>query len=105
MTGSHIHPNLGQWNPNDSSRHASVWNLVGLTLRRVAQHGFYASPAMMHTTAIAIAGLVVYGASEMTVVSNFSFSISCMLILAIIADILILPALLMLGTKNSNPES
>ena len=76
-------------------------NIITPVRKSIAQCG----PAMMHTTAIAIAGLVVYGASEMTVVSNFSFSISCMLILAIIADILILPALLMLRTKESNANS
>ena len=58
-----------------------------------------------HTTAIGTAGLLVYGASEMTVVSNFSFSITSMLVLAIVADILMLPALLMLGVKKSNAQS
>ena len=60
---------------------------------------------MLHTTAIGTAGLLVYGASEMTVVSNFSFSITSMLVLAIAADILMLPALLMLGVKKSNAQS
>ena len=41
----------------------------------------------------------------MTVVSNFSFSITSMLVLAIVADILMLPALLMLGIKKSNAQS
>ena len=76
-------------------------NIIAPVRQAISQCG----PAMLHTTAIGTAGLLVYGMSEMTVVSNFSFSITCMLVLAIIADILILPALLMLGVKKSNAES
>ena len=76
-------------------------NIVAPVGQAISQCG----PAMLHTTAIGTAGLLVYGASEMTVVSNFSFSITCMLVLAIVADILMLPALLMLGVKKSNDES
>ena len=76
-------------------------NIVAPVRQAISQCG----PAMLHTTAIGTAGLLVYGASEMTVVSNFSFSITGMLVLAIVADILMLPALLMLGVKKSNAES
>ena len=76
-------------------------NIVDPVQKAISQCG----PAMLHTTAIGTAGLLVYGASEMTVVSNFSFSITGMLVLAIVADILMLPALLMLGVKKSNAES
>ena len=76
-------------------------NIVSPVQQAISQCG----PAMLHTTAIGTAGLLVYGASQMTVVSNFSYSISSMLVLAIVADILLLPALLMLGIKKSNAES
>ena len=76
-------------------------NIVTPVQKAISQCG----PAMLHTTAIGTAGLLVYGASEMTVVSNFSFSITSMLVLAIVADILMLPALLMLGIKKSNAQS
>lgn len=76
-------------------------NVVTPTRKAISQCG----PAMLHTTAIGSAGLLVYGASEMSVVSNFSYSITCMLVLAIIADIFILPALLMLHVRKSKPES
>ena len=76
-------------------------NIVDPVQKAISQCG----PAMLHTTAIGTAGLLVYGASEMTVVSNFSFSITSMLVLAIVADILMLPALLMLGIKKSNAQS
>lgn len=79
----------------------STTNILGPVRKAISQCG----PAMLETTAIGSAGLLVYGFSEMTVVSNFSISITCMLVLAIIADILILPALLMLHVKKSKPES
>ena len=78
----------------------STANIVAPVRKAISQCG----PAMMHTTAIGSAGLLVYGISEMTVVSNFSISITCMLILALIADILILPALLMLHVNKAKPE-
>ena len=79
----------------------STSNILAPVRKAISQCG----PAMLETTAIGSAGLLVYGFSEMTVVSNFSISITCMLVLAIIADILILPALLMLHIKKSKPES
>ncbi len=60
--------------------------------------------AMSHTTAIGSAGLLVYGISEMVVVKNFSLAITGMLVLALIADIFVLPALLLLHTKSEKSE-
>ena len=59
-------------------------------------------PAMLHTTAIGSAGLLVYGLAEMVVVKNFSVAITGMLVLALVADIFLLPALLLLHTKSKN---
>ena len=63
-------------------------------------------PAMLHTTAIGSAGLLVYVFSEMVVVKNFSLAITGMLVLALIADVFMLPALLLLHTKsNKNSDA
>ena len=62
-------------------------------------------PAMLHTTAIGSAGLLVYGFSEMVVVKNFSLAITGMLVLALVADIFMLPALLLLHTKRPKAET
>ena len=56
---------------------------------------------MMHTTAIGSAGLLVYGMSRMVVVKNFSLAITGMLVLALLADILVLPALIMIFAKKT----
>lgn len=61
--------------------------------------------AMSHTTAIGSAGLLVYGISEMVVVKNFSLAITSMLVLALVADIFVLPALLLLHTKSEESET
>ena len=61
--------------------------------------------AMLHTTAIGSAGLLVYGISEMVVVKNFSLAITGMLVLALVADIFVLPALLLLHTKSEKTET
>jgi len=61
--------------------------------------------AMLHTTAIGSAGLLVYGISEMVVVKNFSLAITSMLVLALVADIFVLPALLLLHTKSQTTET
>ena len=61
-------------------------------------------PAMLKTTSIGSAGLLVYGASDMVVVKNFSLAITGMLILALLADIFILPALLFLCAKDTESE-
>jgi len=55
---------------------------------------------MLHTTAIGSAGLLVYAFSEMVVVKNFSVAITGMLVLALLADVFMLPALLLLHTKH-----
>ena len=78
----------------------TITNIVAPIRETISQCG----PAMLHTTSIGSAGLLIYGISEMTVVSNFSISITCMLVLALIADILILPALLMLHVKKAKPQ-
>ena len=62
-------------------------------------------PAMLHTTAIGSAGLLVYGFSQMVVVKNFSFAITGMLVLALLADIFMLPALLLFRTRRSESEN
>jgi len=60
--------------------------------------------AMLHTTAIGSAGLLVYGISEMVVVKNFSLAITSMLVLALVADIFVLPALLLLRMKSEKQK-
>ena len=55
---------------------------------------------MLHTTAIGSAGLLVYAFTEMVVVRNFSLAITGMLVLALLADVIMLPALLLLHTKQ-----
>ena len=71
---------------------------IGLTM---AQCG----PAMLKTTSIGSAGLLVYGLSDMVVVKNFSLAITCMLVLALLADIFILPALLLLFAKKTGAKA
>ncbi len=61
--------------------------------------------AMSHTTAIGSAGLLVYAVSEMVVVKNFSLAITGMLVLALVADIFVLPALLLLQTNSKEKET
>ena len=58
-------------------------------------------PAMLHTTSIGAAGLIVYGYSDMPVVRNFCLAITAMLILALLADIFWLPAILEFGQRKS----
>ena len=60
--------------------------------------------AMSHTTAIGSAGLLVYAVSEMVVVKNFSLAITGMLVLALVADIFVLPALILLHTKSEKTK-
>jgi len=73
----------------------SAANVLSPIQKAISQCG----PAMLHTTAIASAGLLVYGLSEMVVVKNFSIAITGMLVLALVADVLMLPALLLIHTK------
>lgn len=62
-------------------------------------------PAMLHTTLIAAAGLMVYYFSELLVVSRFAWAISLLLTIALIADVVILPALLFLVSSYSANEN
>ena len=62
-------------------------------------------PAMLKTTSIGGAGLLVYGFSDMLVVKNFSLAITCMLVLALLADIFILPALLFLCVRKTKAKN
>ena len=51
-------------------------------------------PAMLGTTLIGGAGMIAYAFSEMTLISNFAIFIVLMLIVALVADVFMLPALL-----------
>lgn len=73
----------------------SAANVLGPVRQAICQCG----PAMFHTTAIGSAGLLVYVWSEMVVVKHFSLAITGMLVLALVADVFMLPALLLLHTK------
>ena len=53
-------------------------------------------PAMWHTTLIASASLMTYYFSSMLVVSRFAWAISLLLAVALVADVLMLPALLLI---------
>lgn len=64
-------------------------------------------PAMLHTTLIAGAGIFSYYFSNMLVISRFSWSIASLLAVALIADVLMLPAILFVFAKDKsklNPE-
>ena len=79
----------------------SAANVLPPIQKAISQCG----PAMLQTTAIGSAGLLVYGYSEMVVVKNFSLAITGMLVLALLADIFMLPALLLLRTKKSETKN
>ena len=74
----------------------SAVNVLSPVRQAICQCG----PAMLHTTAIGSAGLLVYVFTEMVVVRNFSLAITGMLVLALLADVFMLPALLLLHTKQ-----
>lgn len=61
-------------------------------------------PAMLGTTLIGGAGLIVYAFSQMTLISNFSIFIVLMLIVALIADVFMLPALLYMFCMEDAPD-
>ena len=67
-------------------------NVASPLRKAIAQCG----PAMLHTTLIGCAGLIVYGFTEMVVVRHFAMAICFMLVMALVADILMLPALVWL---------
>lgn len=71
-------------------------NVVGPIQNTIGQCG----PAMLHTTLIASAGLFVYYFSDLLVVSRFSWAISVMLVIALIADVIMLPAILFLVSNS-----
>jgi len=77
---------------------ANITAPVGLTLSQCG-------PAMLKTTSIGGAGLLVYGISDMVVVKNFSVAITCMLVLALLADVFLLPALLFLCVRKNEPHA
>lgn len=60
-------------------------------------------PAMLHTTLIGGAGLIVYYFSDMLVVSRFSWAITVLLMIALLADVIILPAILFLFGRSMEP--
>ena len=62
-------------------------------------------PAMLHTTMIAAAGLMVYYFSELLVVSRFAWAISLLLVIALLADVIMLPAILLLFSKKPATDS
>lgn len=76
----------------------STSNVVEPVRKTIAQCG----PAMLHTTLIGSAGLFVYYFSEMLVVSRFAWAISTLLVIALLADVLMLPAILFLFAKSKD---
>ncbi|MDA7923809.1 MMPL family transporter, partial [Mariniblastus sp.] len=75
-------------------------NVVDPVMQTIAQCG----PAMLHTTLIGSAGLLVYYFSDMLVVSRFAWAISILLVIALLADVLMLPAMLFLFSKSKNGD-
>lgn len=74
----------------------SLVSLDGPIENTISQCG----PAMWHTTLIASASMLTFYFSEMLVVSRFSWAISSLLAVALLADVLMLPALLFLLRKK-----
>ena len=61
-------------------------------------------PAMLHTTLIAGSAIGIYGFSELLVMSRFSSVITILLLIAIVADIVILPAILFWANRFFQPD-
>lgn len=76
-------------------------NVVDPVMKTISQCG----PAMLHTTLIGSAGLLVYYFSDMLVVSRFAWAISTLLVIALLADVLMLPAMLFLFSRSKNIDS
>lgn len=76
----------------------SLKNLAG-PLRQTMR---VCGPAMLHTTIIGSAGLFVYYFSDLLVVSKFSWAITVMLIVAVFADLVLLPAILLMFDNRRN---
>ncbi len=70
----------------------SLSNVSTPIARALAQCG----PAMLHTTFIACGGLLVYAFAEMQVIVRFAFSISALLVLAFLGDLIMMPAILLI---------
>jgi predicted RND superfamily exporter protein len=68
--------------------------------KTIAQCG----PAMLSTTLIGSAGLMVYYFSDMLVVSRFSWAITVLLLIALLADVIMLPAILFLFGSSPRAE-
>jgi predicted RND superfamily exporter protein len=62
-------------------------------------------PAMLHTTLIGGAGLFAYYFSDMLVVSRFSWAITMLLGVALLADVIMLPAILFLLGSDGESEA
>ena len=62
-------------------------------------------PAMLHTTLIGSAGLIVYYFSEMLVVSQFAWAIAVLLVIALLADVIMLPAILFLFCRSNDENN
>lgn len=75
--------------------------VVGPIRKTLAQCG----PAMLHTTLIASASLMTYYFSDMLVVSRFSWAISLLLAVALVADVFMLPAALFVFGKRVEVEN
>ena len=69
--------------------------------KTIAQCG----PAMLHTTLIGGAGLFVYYFSSMLVVSHFAGAIATLLVIALLADVLMLPAILFVMGNDTSARS
>lgn len=80
----------------------SLDNVIEPIQQTIGQCG----PAMLHTTLIGTAGLMVYYFSDMLVMSQFSWAISLLLILALLADVIMLPAILFIfGRTEGKSDS
>ena len=75
----------------------SLGNVVNPIRETISQCG----PAMFHTTLIASSSLMMYYFGEMLVVAKFAIAISSLLVIALIADVIMLPAVLyLIGGKR-----
>ncbi|MEM9942695.1 MAG: MMPL family transporter [Planctomycetota bacterium] len=69
---------------------------LGKTYQPMLSTIMQCGPAMLHTTMIGGAGLIAYYFSQMLVVSKFSWAITTLLMIALVADVIMLPALLLI---------
>ena len=59
---------------------------------------------MLHTTAIGAAGELAFALSDMLVIRNFAWAITAMLVIALVADMILLPAVLSLFAGKPFPS-